>query len=289
MSDYLIRCVDKDAYLRVFIADTTESVEEMRKIHGSSSASSAAMGRLLTASFMMGRMMKNEKDSLTLKVNGGGPIGLVIAVANNSGESKIFAANPQADSESYPNGKLNVKGVVGDNGNITAILDLGLKEPYIGVSPIVSGEIAEDIAYYYATSEQTPTVVALGVLVDTDLSIISSGGYIIQLMPGASEEIISKIENTVKNADSISKMLSDGKKPEDIAKIILKDFEFEIIEKTDLTYKCNCSGEKVKRTIKSLGETEIKSMIEEDNGCEVVCHFCNTKYNFSAEELDKLI
>lgn len=289
MSDYLIRIIDSTKSIRGFFVNSTIAVREMERIHSPSATSSAAMGRLLTQSFLMGAMMKNETDSLTLKLDGGGPIGLMIAVSNNKGEAKVYASNPFADAESYPNGKLNVKGVVGSEGNLTVISDLGLKEPYIGVSPIVSGEIGEDFAYYYISSEQLPSAVALGVLVDTDLSIISAGGYIIQLMPGVEESTIEKIEKSIKEVEPISSLIEKGMRPEEIAKLVLKDFDIEVIDKKEVAYKCSCSRENVVRMIKSLGPEEIKSMIEEDGGAEVICHFCNMAYIFGEEELNNLL
>ncbi len=289
MSDYMIRGIDKEAYIRVIVADTTNMVEDSRRIHGSSATSTAAMGRLLTAGIMMGKMMKNDRDSMTLKIEGNGPIGLMTAVVKNSGEGKIFVANPMADAESYLNGKLNVAGVVGTQGNFTVITDLGLKDPFIGISPIVSGEIGEDIAYYYAKSEQIPSVVGLGVLVDKDLSVLAAGGYFIQLMPGATEQLIEKIENAISKAEPISSMIAKKMSPEDIMHSLLHDFEMEVLEKTPISYHCECSRSHVVRMLKSLGSSEIESMIHEDNGCEICCHFCNNKYIFSSEELQGML
>ena len=289
MKDYLIRVVDSSKKIRGFFINSTQAVREMERIHSPAAPSSAAMGRLLTQSFLMGAMLNNDTDSLTIKMDGGGPIGTMIAVSNNKGEAKVYASNPMADSDSYPNGKLNVKGVVGTEGNITVISDLGLKEPYIGVSPIISGEIGEDFAYYYMSSEQIPSAVALGVLVDIDLSIRAAGGYLIQLLPGVDESTIEKIEESIKAADSISSLIDKGMSPEEIAKFVLKDFEIEILDKKEIIYKCSCSRENVLRMIKSLGPDEIKSMIEEDGGAEVLCHFCNMAYIFGEEELNKLI
>lgn len=288
MSDYMIRGIDKDAYLRIIVADTTEAVEKARKIHGSSPTSTAAMGRLLTAGVIMGRMMKNDRDSMTLKLEGDGSIGLMTVVVNNQGQGKIFVANPFAEAEPYANGKLNVAGVVGTSGNFTVITDLGLKDPFIGVSPIVSGEIGEDIAYYYAKSEQTPSVVALGVLVDKDLSVLASGGYFIQLMPGADEEVISKVEHAVSKMDPISTLISKKMMPEQIMSSLLDEFEMEILEKMPVSYYCDCSRNRVEKMLKNIGRKEIGAMIREDHGCEICCHFCENKYVFSEEDLQKI-
>lgn len=288
MSDYMIRGIDKDGYLRVIVANTTETVEKARKIHKSSPTSTAAMGRMLTAGIIMGRMMKNGRDSMTLKMEGEGSIGLMTVVVDNQGRGKVFVANPSAEAEPYPNGKLNVAGVVGTKGNFTVITDLGLKDPFIGVSPIVSGEIGEDIAYYYAKSEQTPSVVALGVLVDKDLSVLASGGYFIQLMPGADEDIISKVERAVSKIEPISSMISNKMTPEEIMYSLLDEFEMELLEKTPVSYFCDCSRHRVERMLKNIGKKEIEVMILEDQGCEICCHFCDNKYTFSEDDLRKI-
>ncbi len=289
MKDYLIRGMDKTGNIRIFVANTTKLVEKARTTHNSAPTSTAALGRTLTAGTIMGIMMKNQKDRLTLKVSGRGPIGNIMVVANNSGVIKGYADNPRADIKSREDSKLDVKGVVGTDGSITVIMDLGLKEPYVGQSKIVSGEIAEDIAYYYANSEQQPSVVALGVLVDKDISVRAAGGYMIQLLPDVHEEDIEKIENAIKNIEPISTLIYQGLSPEDIMQRILGEFEMRVLDKIDLEYLCDCSRERMEKVLKSIGENEIKAMIEEDGQAEVVCHFCNTKHQFTKEELEKLI
>ncbi len=289
MKDYLIRGIDKTGNIRVFVASTTNLVEEARTTHNTAPTATAALGRTLTAGLMMGTMMKNENDRMTLKISGGGPIGNIWAVANNRGTIKGYADNPSADAESTNSGKLDVKEVVGRDGSITVSMDLGLKEPYVGQSQIVSGEIAEDIAYYYASSEQQPSVVALGVLVDKDISVRSAGGYIIQLLPNVAEEDIVKIEDAIRNIEPISTLIDRGLSPEEIMEKILGDFEMKVLDKIDLEYSCDCSRERIEGVLKSIGEDEIKLMIEEDGGAEVVCHFCNTKHQFVEEELENLI
>ena len=289
MKDYLIRGMDKTGNIRIFVASTTDLVEKARTTHNSSPTATAALGRTLTAGAIMGTMMKNENDRLTLKISGGGPIGNIMVVANNSGTIKGYADNPNADIESKDNGKLDVKGVVGRDGSVTVIMDLGLKEPYLGQSKIISGEIAEDIAFYYANSEQQPSAVALGVLVDKDISVRAAGGYIIQLLPDVSEEDIEKIENAIRNIEPISTLIDQGLSPEDIMNKILREFEMRVLDKVDLEYQCDCSRERMENVLKSIGEKEIKAMIEEDGQAEVVCHFCNTKHHFSESELEKLI
>lgn len=289
MKDYLIRGMDKTGRIRVFVASTTNMVEEARKVHNTSPTATAALGRSLTASTLMGTMMKNEEDTLTLKISGNGPGGTILVVAKNNGNIKGEIMNPQADVPSRADGKLDVGRLVGNEGTITIIMDLGLKEPYVGLSNIVSGEIAEDLAHYYAYSEQQPTVVSLGVLVDKDISVRAAGGYIIQLLPGCSEEDIVAIEEALKEVKPVSALIDEGLSPEDILNIIFKDFEMQILEKKEIQYKCDCSKEKIKEIIKSLGKKEIQDMIEEDQGAEVVCHFCNTNHKFDDKELEKIM
>lgn len=289
MKDYLIRAIDKSGSIRIFAATTTNLVEEAHRIHNTSPTATAALGRTLTISAMMGIMMKNDQDILTLKINGNGPIGLIMAVANNKGEVKGVVNNPEADLPSRSDGKLDVGGVVGDNGTLTVIMDLGLKEPYVGQTSLVSGEIAEDIASYYVISEQTPSVVSLGVLVAKDISCKAAGGFMIQVLPDAKEEDIVKIEKALENLEPVSTMIDKGMKPEDIMNRVLGEFEMEILEKSPLKYYCNCSREKIESVIISLGRGEIEAIIEEDEQAEVVCHFCDTKYQFGKDDLQKFL
>lgn len=289
MKDYIIRGIDKTGNIRVFVATTTNMVEKARLTHNTSPTATAALGRSITAGSIMGTMMKNEKDRLTLKISGGGPIGNIMVVANNGGEIKGYVDNPCADVESRPDGKLDVGKLVGRDGTITIIMDLGLKDPYVGQSKLVSGEIAEDLASYYMISEQQPSAVALGVLVDKDISVKAAGGYIIQLLPGVSEEDITKIENALANIEPISTLIDKGLSPEDIMSKLFKDFEMKILDKKELSYSCDCSRERIEAVLKSIGEKEIQAMIDEDGKAEVVCHFCNTKHNFSKENLESLI
>ena len=289
MKDYLIRGMDKTGNIRIFVATTTHLVEEARHIHNTSPTATAALGRALTAATMMGVMMKNEKDRLTLKIAGGGPIGNITIVANNKGEVKGYADYPYADVPSREDGKLDVGRLVGKDGTIITIMDLGLKDPYIGQANLVSGEIAEDLATYYVISEQQPSAIGLGVLVDKDISVKASGGYIIQLLPDIKEEDIIKIEEALSKISPISTLIDKGLSPEDIMNGLLKDFDMEVLDKVELKYSCDCSREKIQNVLKSLGEDELKSMIEEDGKAEVICHFCNTKHNFSKEDLERLL
>lgn len=289
MKDYLIRGIDSTGNIRILVANTTNLVEKARVTHNTSPTATAALGRTLTAGAMMGAMMKNKNDRLTLKISGGGSIGTIMVVANNKGVIKGYADNPSADIESKGNGKLDVAGIVGKNGHMTVIMDLGLKEPYVGQSKIISGEIAEDLAYYYLNSEQQPSAVALGVLVDKDISTRAAGGYIIQLLPDVKEEDIVKIENAIERIEPISILIDQGLSPEDIMEKVLGEFDMKVLDKIDLEYSCDCSRDRIEEVLKSLGKYEIKAMIEEDGKAEVVCHFCNTDHQFSKEELKKLI
>lgn len=287
--DYFIRAIDKEGRIRVFVSSTSKMVEEARKIHNSSATATAAMGRALTAGVLMGGMMKNESDLLSLKISGDGPVGNILVVAKNDGRVKVDILNPAADLSTRADGKLDVGGLVGRNGSITTIMDLGLKEPYVGQSELISGEIAEDLTNYYANSEQQPSAVSLGVLVDKDISVRAAGGYIIQLLPGVSDEDIDKIESSLAQIDPISILIDQGFSPEEIMEKILGDFSMEILDKKEIRYECDCSREKIDKVIRDLGRTEIKAIIEEDGQAEVVCHFCNTKYKFSEKDLKEIL
>ena len=283
MEDYLIRGMDKSGRLRVFAASTTHLVEHARSIHNTSPTATAALGRSLTAGAIMGSMMKNDSDILTLKISGGGPI------ADNKGNVKGLADNPFADVPSRSDGKLDVGRLVGKNGVVTTIMDLGLKDPYVGQSNLVSGEIGEDIANLYLVSEQQPSAVALGVLVDKDISCRAAGGYFIQLLPGIDDEDIDRIEERIKVSPSVSAMIDKGLTPEDIVKELLGDFDIDILSTMGLNYKCNCSRDKIRKVLISLGKKEVEDMLKEDGKAEVVCHFCNTKYQFNKEDLAKIL
>lgn len=289
MKDYLIRGIDEKGMIRVFVASTTNMVEKARATHETSPTASAALGRTLTAGVMMGSMMKNDKDVFTLKIAGNGPGGNIFVVTKNNGRIKGYIDNPKADVPSRQDGKLDVAGIVGTQGTITTIMDLGLKDPYVGQSDIVSGEIAEDLAHFYLNSEQQPSAVSLGVLVDKDITVKAAGGYIIQLLPGVSDEDISKIEKILAHTEPVSTLIDKGLSPEDIMEQILGDFNMRVLDKIELEYVCDCSREKIQQIIRSLGEKEIKDIIEEDGKAEVVCHFCNTKHQFDKEDLLKLL
>lgn len=288
MKDYILRAIDDTKSVRIFIARTTNIVQEIRNIHKSSATGSAALGRLATMASLMGINLKSESDTVTLKTDGNGIGGKLIAVSDSHGDVRVTATNPQADCPPNKKGKLDVAKFVGTEGQIAIIRDYGLKEPYSGLSQIVSGEIAEDFANYYFYSEQTPTVISLGVLVDTDLSIKAAGGIFIQLLPDASEAIISELEQIIKVLPPISLLIDAGMTPEQILEKYFSKLNPEIISTVDVFYKCNCSREKIEQAIISIGEKDLNQIIEEDGKAQVICDFCKKEYNFTKEELEAL-
>jgi len=289
MKDYIIRATDKGGNIRVFIAKTTGIVEEARKIHNTTPIATAALGRTLTGTVIMGNMLKNEKDSVSVQVKGDGPIGTILTVSNNKGEVKGYISNPNIDLPLKSNGKLDVGGAVGRNGKLIVIRDFGLKEPYVGQSNIVTGEIAEDLTHYFAYSEQQPSAVALGVLVDKDLSVKASGGFIVQILPNVDENIITWLEEKLANIEPISQLIDRGYSPEDLLKYIFGELEMDIKDKTEVNFKCDCSIERIERALISIGSEELKKIIEEDGQAELVCHFCNQKYQFDRQHLTNLL
>lgn len=284
----LIRCITSNGQVMATAVDTTDIVNRAEKIHTTSAVVTAALGRLLTAASMMGNMLKGKDNSLTLRVQGGGPVGSLIAVSDFNGDVRGYVTNPVVELPLNEKGKLDVGRAVGKEGNLYVIKDLGLKEPYNGMVPLVSGEIAEDITAYYALSEQTPTVCALGVLVNPDLSVKVAGGYIIQLLPAAENATIDKLEDGIKDIESVTKMLSSGMSPEDIIRRALKNFEVEVLYSQDIEYKCNCSKQRVETALISMGKQELESMAEEMDGAEINCHFCDKVYKFTKEEIVSL-
>ena len=283
-----VRMISDDGTLSVMAIDSTDIVEKARFLHGTVGVTSAALGRLLTAASMMGAVLKGENQSVTLRINGGGPAGAVVAVADSNGNVKGYIGNPLADVPLNDKGKLDVAGVVGTDGTLTVMKDLNLKEPYVGQIPLASGEIAEDITAYFAMSEQTPTVCALGVLVNKDNKhIITAGGFIIQLLPTADDEIIDRVENSIKDIQPVTTMLTMGLTPEDICREVLKDFSLELLDEFEPVYECNCSKERFARGLLTLGKEELIE-ISKDSYTEVNCHFCNKKYRFSSDEILKL-
>ncbi len=273
--------------VKISCVETTELVEEARKIHQTNPTPTAALGRTLTMAVLMGTMMKNETDKLTIQILGDGPAGQILAVCNKNGEVKGCIANPMAEAPLKPNGKLNVSAIIG-KGQLNVIKDIGLKEPYVGNVPLQTGEIAEDFAYYYAMSEQTASAVALGVLVEKDGSVKKAGGYVLQIMPDTPDEIISLIEQRLKESKSITQMLEEGMTLEEIAKYISDDLATYEVEELHPKYKCDCSRERMEKALISIGKKDIMELAE-DEETELTCQFCNKKYKFSKEEILNLI
>ena len=289
MSDYIVNAITSNGAIRVVAADTTELCNRAQEIHKMSPTAAAALGRALTAAAIMGSMLKSSDDSITVQLSGGGPIGRVVAVGDGKANVKGYVDNPLVDLPLNPNGKLDVGGAVGRDGFLSVIRDLGLKEPYVGQVPLVNGEIAEDLTKYYATSEQIPTAVALGVLVDVDYTIKAAGGFILQVLPGAYDEDIDNVEKTVASISSVTQMLSEGKKPEDIVKQLLSDYEIEFFDNVPTMYKCDCSRERTDRALISIGQEELTKIIEEDGKAQITCHFCDNIYDYTKEELTELL
>ena len=287
MKDYLIRATAANAQIRAFACTSRDLVEEARRDHETTPVVSAALGRLLTGGVMMGSMLKGEKDVLTLQIHAGGPINGLTVTADAKGNVKGFPGNPQVELPLNAKGKLDVGGAVGI-GFMNVIKDMGLKEPYVGQTVLQTGEIADDLTFYFATSEQVPSSVGLGVYVDKDYSIEHAGGFIVQLMPFADEEVISKLEENLAKVDSITNLLRAGKTPEEILEIILEGFDVEITDKMDIQFECDCSRSKVEKVLISVGKKELQSMINDGEVIELNCHFCNKKYHFNVEELKSL-
>ncbi len=289
MSDYIVNAITSNGAIRVVAADTTELCNRAQEIHKMSPTAAAALGRALTAAAIMGSMLKSSDDSITVQLSGGGPIGRVVAVGDGKANVKGYVDNPLVDLPLNEKGKLDVGGAVGSDGFLSVIRDLGLKEPYVGQVPLVNGEIAEDLTKYYATSEQIPTAVALGVLVDVDYTIKAAGGFILQVLPGAYDEDIDNVEKTVASISSVTEMLSEGKKPEDIVKQLLSDYEIEFFDNVPTMYKCDCSRERTDRALISIGQEELSKIIEEDQKAQITCHFCDNVYDYTKEELQSLL
>lgn len=282
MKDYLVRGLVNSKNCRVFACRTTNLVEVARKKHNLWPTASAALGRMMSATLMMARMNKNA-EKMTVVINGGGPIGTMMCITNGDGNIKGFVANPEVHYTYNDTGKLAVGVAVGHEGTLQVIKDMGLKEPFTGAVPLHTGEIGDDFSYYFAVSEQTPSVVSVGVLVNDTNEVLASGGYIIQLLPEATEEDISYIEKVVKECPPVSELINNKKDPEDILKSLFDDVE--ITETQDLFFNCDCSKEKMTDALITLGKDELQAMIDEDHGCEINCQFCNTKYQFDENEL----
>lgn len=287
MSDYIVRAIAAGGQIRAFAATTKDTVEKARQLHNTSPIATVALGRLLTGGVMMGVTMKNDSDMLTVQIKGNGPIGAMTVTADPKGNVKGFVANPEV-MRPLKDGRLDIAGAVGI-GVLSVIKDIGLKEPYVGDTILITSEIADDLTYYYATSEQIPSSVGLGVLMDKDNTVEQAGGFIIQLMPDATEEVIDKLEKRIKEIKSVTHMLENGMTPEKILEYILGGMELEILDTIPTQFYCNCSKERVSKAVMSIGVKDLKEMVDDNKPIEVNCHFCNSHYTFSPQELGQML
>ncbi|AFQ09415.1 TPA: redox-regulated molecular chaperone HslO [Bacillus pacificus] len=288
MKDYLVKALAFDGEVRAYSVRTTNTVSEAQRRHDTWRTASAALGRSLTAGTMMGAMLKGDQK-LTIKVEGNGPIGPILVDAHANGDVRGYVTNPHVDFEGTEQGKLRVYQAVGTEGFVTVIKDIGMREPFIGQSPIVSGELGEDFTYYFAVSEQTPSSVGVGVLVNGDDSILAAGGFILQIMPGAQEETISFIEERLQKIPPVSTLIEQGLSPEELLYAVLGEDKVKVLEAMDVQFNCTCSRERIESVLISLGKTELEQVREEEEETEVHCHFCNERYKFSKEDITNLI
>ena len=285
----LVRAMTRDGFVKAVAVTTADIVERARQIHKTLPTATAALGRLLSAASMMGNMQKVENGSITLQVKGGGPLGTVLAVSDAVGNVRGYVHNPQISLLEKYRGKLDVGAAVGTDGMLTVIRDLQMKEPYVGSVELVSGEIAEDITEYFVQSEQTPTACALGVLVDTDQSVRAAGGYLIQLLPGAPDDIIDKIEAGIQKAGAVTTILDRGLTAQQLLETVIEDLDIEILETTKVEYRCYCSRDRVTATLISLGEKELRQIVEEGETIHIECQFCDTIYDFTPGEIEEIL
>ena len=285
----IVRCISQFGDLTIMAVNSTDMVQRAHEIHSTSKVASAALGRLLTAASMMGAVLKGKDSSVTLRINGGGPVGSVIAVSDSDGNVRGYIGDASVELPLNAKGKLDVAGAIGTDGFVTVIKDLGMKEPYIGQTPILTGEVAEDITSYFASSEQTPTVCALGVLVSSETrEIITAGGFIIQLLPTAMEDTIEKVERCIKDIEPVTTMLTKGMSPEEICKKVLSEFDLDVLDESEVAYKCTCTKERVEKALISTGVEALEEMAE-DEKTELSCNFCDKKYVFTSEEIKKIL
>ena len=289
MQDQITRAMTKDGLVNAVAITSAGIVERARQIHKLLPTATAALGRLLSAASMMGNMQKTEDGSITLQIKGGGPLGTLLAVSDAEGNVRGYVDNPQISLLEKHRGKLDVGAAVGNDGMLTVIRDLRMKEPYVGSVELVSGEIAEDITQYFVQSEQIPTACALGVLIDTDQSVRAAGGYLIQLMPGATDDMIDKIEAGIQKAGAVSKLLDEGMDGKGLLETVLSEFELEILEQTPVEYRCYCSRARVERALISLGPEELQAMIDEQGSADLTCRFCDNVQHFSRADLEAMV
>ena len=289
MSDQLIRAISKDGHIKATAVSTRALTERARQIHKALPVATAALGRTLAAVSMMGNALKEDGASVTLQIKGGGPLGTLLAVSDNQGNVRGTVDNPVVDLPLRPDGKLDVGAAVGHEGTLTVIRDLNMKEPYVGSVGLLGGEIAEDLAAYFVESEQIPTACGLGVLVDRDQSVLAAGGYLIQLLPGAGEDVIAKVEGSLMAAGPVTGLLRNDPDPEAMLRHALSDFDLEILERSPIEYRCYCSRERVTKALISLGADELEKIIREQGGAELTCQFCDRVHRFTAQELQALV
>jgi molecular chaperone Hsp33 len=287
MSDYLVKALAYEGQVRAYAVKSTETVGEAQRRHDTWPTASAALGRSISAGVMMGAMLKGE-NKLTIKVEGGGPIGAILVDSNAKGEVRGYVSNPHVHFDLNEHGKLDVQRAVGTSGTLSVVKDIGMRDHFSGQVPIVSGELGEDFTYYFVTSEQVPSSVGVGVLVNPDNTILAAGGFILQLMPGTDDETITKIEERLSKIPPISKLIEKGLTPEEVLEEVLGKGEVKVLETMPISFKCQCSKERFSNAIISLGEKEIQEIIDEDQQAEAKCHFCNETYVFSDKELEEL-
>ena len=289
MSDQLVRAISRDGAVKAVAVSTRGLTERARQIHKTLPVATAALGRTLAAASMMGNALKGDGASVTLQIKGGGPLGTLLAVSDNEGNVRGTVDNPAVDLPLRPDGKLDVGAAVGSEGTLTVIRDLNMKEPYVGSVGLLGGEIAEDLAAYFVESEQIPTACGLGVLVDRDQSVLAAGGYLIQLLPGASEDTISKVEGGILAAGSVTGLLRESDDPEALLYRVLSDFDLEILERTPIEYRCYCSRERMERALISIGREELRALIDEKGEAELTCRFCDNVQHFSRADLEAML
>ena len=289
MADRIVRAISTDGMVQAAAICSRDLTERARQIHKTLPVATAALGRTLAAASLMGNALKSDGASLTLQFKGGGPLGTVLAVSDNEGNVRGYVTNPHVDIPLRKDGKLDVGTAVGHEGTLTVIKDLHMKEPYVGTIDLLGGEIAEDVAGYFVESEQIPTACALGVLVDRDQSVKAAGGYLIQLMPGAAEDTIAKVEGGIMAAGAVSAILEKNDDPEAMLRTVMSDFDLKILETCPVEYRCYCSRERVERALISLGRTELEQMLSEQGGCQLTCQFCDAVYEFTAEDIQRLL
>ena len=287
--DRIVRAISSDGMVQAAAISSRGIVERARQIHHTLPVATAALGRALSGCSLMGNALKGHGASLTLQIKGGGPLGTVLAVSDAEGNVRGYVVNPAVDLPLRPDGKLDVGTAVGSEGTLTVIKDLHMKEPYVGTVDLLGGEIAEDIAAYFVESEQIPTACGLGVLVDRDQSVKAAGGYLIQLMPGAGEDTICKVEGGIMAAPSVSAQLSEDDDPEHLLRTVMSDFDLKILDSTPVEYRCYCSRDRVERALISLGRPELEGILRDQGGCQMTCQFCDAVYDFTAADLEKLL